>query len=187
MSFYFQLGFQHIIDWAALDHILFLLVLCATYSWQDWKRLLWLITAFTIGHCLTLVLAGTDLIRISAYWVEIFIPATIVLGAIGNLIRSEEQSPFIAYSIILFFGLIHGLGFSNTFRAMLFPGEENQLIGQLLGFNLGVELGQILVVAMIMVVTYFFTRVLKIPAKYWQWGLSLGAGIVGFYLLVLRL
>lgn len=187
LSFYFQLGFQHIIDWAALDHILFLVVLCAAYSWQDWKRMLWLITAFTVGHCITLFLAGADLVRISAFWVEVFIPATIVLGAISNLFRTKEQAPLLAYGMVLGFGLIHGLGFSNTFRAMLFPGEEGLLVQQLLGFNLGVELGQVLVVVMMMAITYFFTQVVKISAKYWQLALSLVTGTVGLFLLFLRL
>ena len=83
--FYFQLGWQHIVDWAALDHILFLCALCAVYTLKDWRRVLLLVTAFTIGHCLTLLLAGTDILRLPADWVEMLIPATIMLTAIYNL------------------------------------------------------------------------------------------------------
>jgi hypothetical protein len=187
LSFYFQLGFTHIVDWAALDHILFLLVLCAAYSWQDWRRLGWLITAFTVGHCLTLLLAGADLIRISAYWVELLIPATIVLSALVNITGKQQEQPLLSYALALGFGLIHGLGFSNTFRAMLFPDEQDLLVQQLLGFNLGVELGQLLIVAIIITVTYLITQPLQFSAKIWQLILSVGAGLMGLWLILERI
>lgn len=201
--FYFQLGWQHIVDWAALDHILFLCALCAVYTLRDWRRVLLLVTAFTIGHCLTLILAGTDSLRLPADWVEMLIPATIMLTAIYNLsagvlfkqdrlVPDSSSNVFpprlrLVYFFALIFGLIHGLGFSNTFRAMLFPGEEQQLVTQLLGFNLGIELGQILIVTLILSLAYLLLEQFNFSAKKWNWLLSGGAFLVASYLFFERL
>ena len=201
--FYFQLGWHHIVDWAALDHILFLGALCAVYTLADWRRVLLLVTAFTIGHCLTLLLAGTDILRLPADWVEMLIPATIMLTAIYNLsagvlFKQDDLAPdpssslfptrlWLVYFFALIFGLIHGLGFSNTFRSMLFPGEEQQLVIQLLGFNLGIELGQILIVSLILSLAYLFVKQFNFSAKSWNWLLSGGAFLVASYLFFERL
>jgi len=200
--FYFQLGWHHIVDWAALDHILFLGALCAVYTLKDWRRVLLLVTAFTIGHCLTLLLAGTDTLRLPANWIEMLIPATIMLTAIYNLVTREATQGALAppsatkifpprlrlvYFFALIFGLIHGLGFSNTFRSMLFPGEEQQLVTQLLGFNLGIELGQILIVTLILSLAYLFLEQFNFSAKKWNWLLSGGAFLVASYLFFERL
>jgi hypothetical protein len=197
--FYLQMGWQHIVDWAALDHILFLAALSALYTLADWRRVLLLVTAFTIGHCLTLVLAGMDVLRLPADWVEMLIPATIMLTAIYNLSKPEPAPSAIGapsklptrlgfvYLFTLIFGLIHGLGFSNTFRSMLFPGEEEQLITQLLGFNLGIELGQILIVIIILGFAYLFIEQFNFSTKKWNWLLSGGAFLVASYLFFERL
>ncbi|WP_367387950.1 HupE/UreJ family protein [Lewinella sp. LCG006] len=197
--FYFQLGWQHIVDWAALDHILFLGALCAVYTLVDWRRVLLLVTAFTIGHCLTLVLAGTDSLRLPADWVEMLIPATIMLTAVYNLSVNQDRLPDAAsssvfptrlrlvYFFALLFGLIHGLGFSNTFRSMLFPGEEQQLVIQLLGFNLGIELGQVLIVVILLSLAYLFVEQFNLAAKKWNWLLSGGAFLVASMLFFERL
>lgn len=197
--FYFQIGWQHIVDWAALDHILFLAALSALYTLANWRRVLLLVTAFTIGHCLTLVLAGMDILRLPADWVEMLIPATIMVTAIYNLSKPEPASPDeetppklharlgLVYLFTLIFGLIHGLGFSNTFRSMLFPGEEQQLITQLLGFNLGIELGQILIVVIILGIAYLFIEQFNWSAKRWNWILSGGTFLVASYLFFERL
>lgn len=202
--FYLQMGWQHIVDWAALDHILFLAALCAIYTIADWRRVLLLITAFTIGHCGTLILAGTDVVRLPSAWVEMLIPATIMFTAIYNLlaVRPPDQEPVYAtppgrnrfwhrtsfvYVLALVFGLIHGLGFSNTFRALLFPGEEQQLLIQLLGFNLGIELGQILIVIIILSLAYLFIKQFNLRPKYWNWLLSGGAFLIASYLFIARI
>lgn len=202
--FYFQLGWQHIVDWAALDHLLFLAALCATYTLADWRRVLLLVTAFTLGHCITLLLAGTDVLRLPAVWVELLIPATIMLTAVYNLIAVKVPTGKVLYTspagkgrfwrrisfvylLTLTFGLIHGLGFSNTFRALLFPGEEQQLLVQLLGFNLGIELGQLLIVAFILGVAHLVVKQLNLRPKRWNWLLSGGAFLVASYLFWERL
>ena len=194
--FYFQLGWEHIVDWAALDHLLFLAALCAIYTLADWRRVLLLVTAFTIGHCLSLVAAGTDLVRLPANWVEALIPATIMQTAGYNLlfsplaVRNVEGSPRRAcplYASALFFGLVHGLGFSNTFRALLFPGEEAALLTQLFGFNLGIETGQVLLVLVLLGLGTLLIKQLRVLPRWWNWLLSGSACSVAAYLFFERI
>lgn len=198
---YFQLGWRHIVDWAALDHLLFLAALCAIYTLADWRRVLVLVTAFTVGHCLSLVAAGTDTVRLPANWIEALIPATIMLTAVYNLLVSPlavrrnysidgataPRQLLLIYTLTLFFGLIHGLGFSNTFRALLFPGEEAALATQLLGFNLGIEAGQILVVLLLLVLGSLLLKQFNFSPRYWNWLLSGSAFLIASYLFFVRI
>ena len=147
---YFQLGLTHIADFSAYDHILFVIALCISYPFQAWRKLLMLITAFTIGHSLTLALSVLKVGVIASDWVEFLIPVTIILTALFNLRNaSESQSSgfpaSLLYGTTLFFGLIHGLGFSNYLKALL--GKETTIFQPLLAFNLGLEVGQILIAA----------------------------------------
>ena len=188
---YFNLGFGHIYDIAAIDHILFLVVLCALFSFQDWKKLLILVTAFTIGHSATLALAGLDIIRINTQLVEFLIPITIMITALFNIytvFQNKEhllKNTRIQYMMALFFGFIHGMGFSNYLRSTLFPGDS--LVLQLLSFNLGIEIGQILIVLKILLLGYIFTSMLKIKMKHWAFTLSGLAFAVSLYLLISQL
>ncbi|MEL6658800.1 MAG: HupE/UreJ family protein [Bacteroidota bacterium] len=185
--FYFRFGLSHILDWAALDHILFLVALCAIYTLLDWRKVLLLVTAFTIGHCASLIVAGMDWVRLPAIWIESLIPATIMITAIYNLwMRGEEESRQI-YLMALVFGLIHGLGFSNTFRSMLFADEQVDLWWYLLAFNLGVEVGQVIIVLLILGVAYVAVEVLQIKRKWWSIGLSVVALVLAGWMLVERL
>lgn len=185
--FYFKMGLDHILDWAAVDHLLFLLVLCAVYTILDWQKVLILVTAFTIGHCFTLIISGLDLIRIPALWIELAIPATIMASAVYNINYRAEGKPGLLYGTALCFGFIHGLGFSNTFRALLFPGEEASLVKQLLAFNLGIELGQVLIVILILLTSYIVLLIFKVNRKNWNLLLSGLAFIYASYLFVERL
>lgn len=126
-TFFFNLGWEHIISTDALDHQLFIIVLGAIYLIQDWKQTLILVTAFTIGHSLTLALSTLNLVKISSLWVEFLIPLTIVITALVNLLRkqTDKKAMQIHYLLALFFGLIHGLGFANTLRFML--SKESQI------------------------------------------------------------
>ena len=175
---YFELGLHHIADLRGYDHILFILTLCAVYSLQEWKRVLVLITAFTIGHSLTLALATLDVIRVNGDVIEFLIPLTIFITALVNLMsRKQEVSRlqhYLKYSAAMFFGLIHGLGFSNYLRSLL--GSEGGLVLPLFSFNVGIEAGQISVVAMIMLLTYLVVGVLRMPKREWHVLLS-GAGL----------
>lgn len=185
------MGFSHIYNLAALDHILFLVALCALFSLSEWKRLLVLITAFTIGHSITLALVSLDLIRINLKLVEFLIPITIMIAALFNFytLNKKREGPttrrFVPYLMAMVFGWIHGMGFSNYLRSTLFPGES--LITQLLAFNLGIELGQILIVGKILALGYIFTHVFKIKFKHWAFTLSGLAFAVSLYLLIAKL
>jgi len=175
---YFTLGLQHIADLKGYDHILFILTLCAVYNLKEWKRVLVLVTAFTIGHSLTLALATLDLIRVDGDLIEFLIPLTIFVTALANLLaRKQEVSPlhhFIKYGAGLFFGLIHGLGFSNYLRSLL--GAERGLVLPLFSFNVGIEAGQIIIVSIIMVLTKVVVDLLGMPKREWHVLLS-GAGM----------
>ncbi|WP_293313254.1 HupE/UreJ family protein, partial [Pedobacter sp. UBA5917] len=172
--FYFKLGWEHIISADALDHQLFILALVAIYSYHNLKQVLILVTAFTIGHSLTLFLSVSDIIRFESKWVEFLIPCTIVITAVSNLFRKNFslKSVKINYFLALGFGLIHGMGFANSIRIML---AKDQNIGWgLFGFNVGLEAGQIFMVFIILLITFFifnYTRIKRI-----SWVLFVSAG-----------
>ena len=166
-SFYFNIGWHHIISWDALDHLLFIAALSAIYILKDWKQVLILVTAFTIGHSLTLVLSTFDIIRFSSKWVEFLIPITIIVTAITNLFQKKftPRSIRINYFLALFFGLIHGMGFANALRIML---AKDQSFGwDLLGFNLGLEAGQILVVISLLAVAAIIMNLFRVNRREW--------------------
>jgi hypothetical protein len=173
--FYFKLGWEHIISADALDHQLFVLALVAIYTYRNLKQVLILITAFTVGHSLTLLLSVLDIIRFDSKWIEFLIPCTIVITAISNLFRKNFslKSVKINYFLALGFGLIHGMGFANSIRIML---AKDQNIGWgLFGFNLGLEAGQIFMVFIILLVTFFvfnYTRVKRL-----SWVLFVSAAV----------
>ena len=170
LSFYIKLGFEHISDFAGYDHMLFLVALCAIYRIQEWKSILILVTAFTIGHSVTLVLSSLDILIIQSNIIEFLIPITIFLTALNNVIgsNSEEKRSKMNknYVMALFFGFIHGMGFSNYFKALLMDSSSITL--PLLGFNIGIELGQIIVVFFIVSVAYLFLNKLKVRHRDWN-------------------
>ena len=170
--FYLQLGWEHIISKDALDHQLFILALIAIFSFRDWKKVLILVTAFTIGHSLTLVLSALDVFRFPSDWVEFLIPCTIVFTALDNIIFSKNEKKLIQlnYYLALIFGLIHGMGFANSVRMML--ASEQDITLPLFGFNVGLELGQIVVVAIALFIHYIFSEVLKLSNKIWIYIIS---------------
>lgn len=161
--FYLKLGWEHIISFDALDHQLFILALIAAYSFRDLKRLLILVTAFTIGHCITLVLASFDIISIKNSWVEFLIPCTIVITAFDNILFKGKHK--YQYYFALFFGLIHGMGFANSARMML--AKEQNITVPLLGFNIGLELGQIMMVIMILMIFTILSKITKLTQREW--------------------
>jgi hypothetical protein len=165
--FYFKLGWEHIISADALDHQLFVLALVAIYSHKNLKQVLILVTAFTIGHSLTLFLSVTDVIRFDSKWVEFLIPCTIVFTAVSNLYRKDFslKSVKINYYLALIFGLIHGMGFANSIRIML---AKDQNVGWgLFGFNIGLEAGQIFVVFIILAITWIIFTYTQIKRRNW--------------------
>jgi hypothetical protein len=171
-AFYFIFGWQHIMSFSALDHLLFIITLSAVYLLQNWQQVLILVTAFTLGHSLTLALSVYRIFSINDQWVEFFIPLTIVATALFNLgQRNFNKKTFrLNYVLALFFGLVHGLGFASTIRFMLAQGEG--IAGPLLSFNLGLEAGQIIVVGIILLLSYLFVNLSGLKRQWWVWGLS---------------
>ena len=165
--FYLQLGWEHIISSDALDHQLFILALVAIFSFKDLKKVLILVTAFTIGHSVTLALSAFDIIRFPSNWIEFLIPCTIIFTALDNLIFSKNVEKLIKlnYFLALFFGLIHGMGFANSVRMML--AQEQSITIPLFGFNVGLEIGQIAVVIIVLSIFYLLSTFLKLQKKHW--------------------
>ena len=179
---YFLLGTNHILDLAGFDHILFVLVLCSIYTLNDWKKILLLVTAFTIGHSLTLALATFQLITIHSDLIEFLIPVTIAITASGNLINLKiSTGRQLNYFFALFFGLIHGLGFSNYLRALL--GKEEFLLNPLFAFNLGLEAGQLLIIMFFLLFSLIPTKIFKVNQM--QWAIMVSAIILGMAMMMI--
>lgn len=165
---YFNLGVQHILDLEGFDHILFIIALCVVYLMRDWKKIIILVTAFTIGHSLTLALATLRLVQINTDLVEFLIPLTIAITCFSNILRPKPSSGNgvqLNYSFALFFGLIHGLGFSNYLRSLL--GRESSIFQPLLAFNLGLEVGQLVIVAVFLVISSLLVGIIGVNRKEW--------------------
>jgi hypothetical protein len=179
-GFYFGLGWEHIISRGALDHQLFIAALSAIYILKDWKQVLVLVTAFTIGHSLTLALSVMDIVRFDRHWVEFLIPCTIIITAITNLFQKKftPKSIRINYFLALFFGLIHGMGFASALRPML--ARDQSLGWGLFGFNSGLEVGQITVVLVLLIVGKIVLDVLRVNRR--EWVIFLSAAVLSLAL-----
>lgn len=166
-SLYFKEGWQHIVDLNGYDHILFVFALCAIYLLKDWKKVLVLVTAFTIGHSVTLALSVLNVIKVPSALIEFLIPVTIVITALGNVFRKPEEPVRMQlnYFFALFFGLIHGMGFSNYLKSML--GSQANIVQPLLAFNLGLEFGQILIVLVILLIAQLIVQVAGVNRREW--------------------
>ncbi len=173
---YLQLGFLHICSWQATDHLTFLLALCAPYVLADWRRVVALVTSFTVGHSITLALATLGVVGVNAVVVETLIPITIMVTALVNmyragpiLARQPRHNTSVLWTIpnalAATFGLIHGLGFSNYLRVLL--GSQRRPIAELLSFNLGVELGQLLIVSAILMLGFVLLRIVGVARRDW--------------------
>jgi hypothetical protein len=185
-TLYFKTGWHHIIGWDALDHILFIVALTSIYLAENWKQVLVLVTAFTIGHSITLALSVYNIVQVNERLVEFLIPCTISATCVYNLLVKDfnRKSLRLNYIFALLFGLIHGLGFANTIRFML---AGNQQIGlPLLSFNLGLEVGQILIVCCLLLLSYIFVTHLKFGRPWWVRGLSGIALVWSFYMIAER-
>lgn len=167
-NLYLKLGFEHLLDLAAYDHLLFVIALTVVYQLTEWKKLLVLVTAFTIGHSITLALAVLDIIQFPKDIIEWLIPITILLTAAYNLFTANKPTKLnVKYIAALFFGLIHGMGFSNFLKSALMPGEEHLLVWQLLAFNLGIEMGQLLIVGVVLLVNFIVLNILGLKKRNW--------------------
>ena len=181
-QFYLKLGFNHIANFNGYDHILFLVVLCAVYQLKQWKKIIILVTAFTIGHSMTLFLVSFDIFSIPSRYVKLLIPITIMITSlhnIGSIEKIKNSNMSKNYFLALFFGLIHGMDFSNYFKALIMSPEE--IIIPLLAFNIGLEIGQFLIVFVIVYISYVFLSVLKV--KYYSWNLFVSGAAFGVSLI----
>lgn len=178
----FQDGFYHVLHLSAYDHILFLIVLSVPYLFKDWKRILMLITVFTIGHCISLALTVYDIINVNVKLVTILIPLTILVVALFNVFTAGKKSHGSKIGLLffttLFFGLIHGLGFLNTFEGMV-SNTENKLIA-LLEIGLGLEIGQLLVAFIVVFLSFLCQTIFRFSKR--DWVMVISAIVVGFVL-----
>ncbi|MFT4533116.1 MAG: hypothetical protein ACJA1A_001339 [Saprospiraceae bacterium] len=206
---YTELGFDHILDPQGYDHILFVVALCAIYLIHDWKKILILVTAFTIGHSLTLALSSLKILNISATLVETLIPITIILTCMYNIwqaptlpaapvakkdgqsnldvlpinqLEAKNEKVMANYGLALGFGLIHGLGFSNYFKSML--GRDESIIMPLLSFNIGVELGQIVIVLGTLIASFLIVNIMKISRIHYTIVVSIIIVIWSIFLMI---
>ena len=188
-SIYLQLGFDHITDLNGYDHILFVVALCAIYRLQVWRKVLLLVTAFTLGHSITLALATLRLIEYSTDLIEFLIPITILLTAVANFfhkssesILQKEKGSQIRYPMAMAFGLIHGMGFSNYLRSLL--GREESIVSPLFAFNIGLEIGQILIVLAVLGLAFVFVDLLKVRKR--DWVLAVSGVVIGVALTLIK-
>ena len=176
LSTFFINGWEHIVDINAYDHLLFVMTLCAAFQLTQWRQILVIITAFTIGHSCTLVLSSLDIVPTNTAIIETLIPITIMITAISNIINYNKETKksdvLIKYGIALAFGLIHGLAFASNFKFMLM---SDNIVMPLFIFNLGIEVGQLFIVLLLMIVLWLYSYVLK--KRHFDWNLFFsGAG-----------
>jgi hypothetical protein len=186
---YLPFGFHHITDIQGYDHILFIIALCTIYRLKDWKKVALLVTAFTIGHSITLALATLNLITYSTKWIELLIPITIVLTCFINFFHKSaeytfdlQRPSFFSYPVAMTFGLIHGMGFSNYLRSLL--GSEQSIWQPLLAFNIGLELGQLVIVVIVLIISSLLLDVFRV--KKHNWNLILSGIVLGIALTLIR-
>ncbi|MGD8727055.1 MAG: HupE/UreJ family protein [Gemmatimonadales bacterium] len=194
---YFRLGLEHIADIRGYDHILFIAALTVAYAPIEWRRLLILVTAFTLGHSITLALATVGAISVNTTLVEVLIPITILLTSVFNIADSQSapdattvtgsarRHHTVLYALAGGFGLIHGLGFSSFLRAVL--GGEESIVLPLFAFNVGLEVGQILIVLLLFVLGALMTQILKVARRDWLLMVSGATAGVAITLIVDRI
>ncbi len=177
---YFKIGLNHVLNIHAYDHVLFLTALMIPYTFKDWKRVLTLVTLFTLGHTLSLFLAVFGIVSVNPIYVEFLIPITILTTALFHLFTAGKSAKVESISFVaivtLFFGIIHGLGFSNYFKNIL-PGSTTDKLLPLLEFALGIESAQIIVVLIVLILAYIVQTFFRFSKR--DWALVMSAFIIG--------
>jgi drug/metabolite transporter (DMT)-like permease len=177
---YFKIGLEHVLDINGYDHVLFLIALTVPYTFKDWKRILLLVTIFTIGHTLALFLSVFNIVTVKASLIEFLIPITILITAFFNLFTagksSKNDSITFVGSVTLFFGVIHGLGFSNYFKEIL-PGKPTDKLAPLLEFALGIEVAQLIVVVLVLVLSFIVQTLFRFSKR--DFTLTMSAFVIG--------
>lgn len=165
---YFKMGLNHVLDFSAYDHILFLIVLAVVFSFHQFKKVFWLVTLFTFGHSITLALSAYEVLNIRMDLIEFLIPLTIFITGVVNIVNSKKTSTKKDNTNLLFalfFGLIHGLGFSNYFKMMV--GQEESKLFPLIEFALGIEVAQVIIVLGILIIGTLILSIKKITKNHW--------------------
>ena len=179
---FLELGIYHIVNFKSYDHILFLVVLTIPYLFKDWKRLLLLVSSFTLGHTLSLLLGVYDIVNLNVNVTEWLIPFTIIVMALYNIFTSGKSSkysnPIVLFSVVLFFGFIHGLGFANAFESLVRPNESTLL--SVLEFALGIELGQFIIVFCVLFFGFVGQTIFRFSVR--DWVMVLSAVVIGLML-----
>lgn len=174
-----QYGINHVLDIDAYDHVLFLIVLTVPYIFKDWKRVLLLVSMFTLGHTLSLVLAAYNVISVNATIVEFLIPITILIIALFNVFTAgkgaQKEKVGVLFFSTLFFGLVHGLGFAREFQ--MFLGDADNKLILLLEFALGIELSQVIIVFVVLFLGYIFQTIFRFSKR--DWIMVISAIVVG--------
>ena len=182
--FYIKQGIQHISDFAGFDHMLFIIVLSSNYTFKNWKKVVVLVTAFTIGHSATLALTSLGLLQVNFRLIEFIIPITILITSVYRLsIGRNEKTMWIPYTFALMFGLIHGMGFSNFFQSMTM-GIDDEILFPLFSFNVGIEIGQLAIVLVTLITQLIVISIFKfIKQKQWYVALNLLGTCLSIYLI----
>lgn len=180
---FYQLGLEHILDKNGYDHIIFVIALCALYQPEDWKQVLVLVTSFTFGHSITLALSTLSIINVSSDLVEFLIPVTIFITAFANLFTRPNGNRVSLRNYVFagFFGLIHGLGFSNYLKSLL--GKDESIVTQLFAFNVGLEVGQIIIVAVFLAITFLVVSLINVSQR--DWKMTISSAVAGIALVLI--
>ena len=178
---FLELGLYHILNFDGYDHILFVIIVSVPFIFKDWKRLLILISVFTLGHTLSLILGVYDIVNLNVNVTEWLIPITIFFMAVYNILtaeKSKQRRPYLMYGIVLFFGLVHGLGFANAFESLV-HSKENTILS-ILEFSIGIEIGQFIIVLRTLILSFVFQSIFRFSNR--DWVLVISSIILGFIL-----
>lgn len=177
---YFESGLYHILNFDSYDHILFVIIISVSFVFKDWKHLLILISIFSLGHTLSLLLGLYDVLNLKVKITEWLIPLTIFLMAFYNIFTAGKLSrrPYFSYGVVLFFGLIHGLGFANAFERLL--GSSDSTLLSVIEFAIGIEIGQCIVVLFVLILSFIAQSIFRFSNK--DWVLVISSIILGFIL-----
>lgn len=180
---YFEKGMRHILDPYAYDHVLFLIALTIPYAFKDWARLLLLVTIFTLGHSLALLLSVFGVVIIKGNLVDFLIPVTIFVVSLFHLFTagksSKKESIGVVFFVTLFFGIVHGLGFAAYFKSMVGGSSQSKLL-PLSEFALGIEAAQIVVVFVVLILSYIVQTFFRFSKR--DWTLVMSSFIIGVVL-----